>query len=33
MLYPLVQSERAHTALKVGARAYVPTEAEDPLPG
>ena len=33
MLYPVVRSERAHTALKVGGRAYVPTAAEDPRPG
>jgi hypothetical protein len=32
MLFPLVQSKRAHTALKIGGRAYVPTDAEDPRP-
>lgn len=32
MLFPLVQSKRAHTTLQIGARPYVPTDDEDPPP-
>jgi sterol desaturase/sphingolipid hydroxylase (fatty acid hydroxylase superfamily) len=32
MLFPLLRSKRAHTALELGAQAYVPTDEEDPRP-
>jgi sterol desaturase/sphingolipid hydroxylase (fatty acid hydroxylase superfamily) len=33
MLFPLLRSKRAHTALEIGAQAYVPSDEEDPRPG
>ncbi len=32
ILFPLLRSKRAHTALEIGAQAYVPSDEEDPRP-